>query len=200
MKLSHIRKYFIPAFQKANVVGDLQVMVAGKLTYKYCNAKQKGFWKRFINEKDLFVWNKTTGDQYMISIYKDANPMIICETLDEYVNDPFYKAIKKLQQKTNPSFKIDAALEYVAEKDEFYRLDGFNMKHFKIGDVISLPVSYFETWKKEFRDSWRCNEKLYSARFGSWENFWNGKIKEDINKFIYSRNIKNFTIGETWKR
>jgi len=76
--------------KRVNVIGDLRIAVAGggKMIQWNC-AKRKGFRKKAKqwNKKEVIVINKTTNEEWVFGLYfTGANPMIVCETLDEYMD------------------------------------------------------------------------------------------------------------------
>lgn len=89
VKLSWLRTHYFQAYAKADVVGDLWVLQPGGIRNTYKCSKRKGFWKKYASGRcfEGFVWNKTTGSQFFLFVYNDANAMAIYETWKEYLNN-----------------------------------------------------------------------------------------------------------------
>lgn len=98
MKLSYWKEYFKPAYTKANVIGNLWVLDWNGQRHEFNCLKRKGFWKKFFNQKEnsVYVWNKTTGDQFFLTVYIDANSVAIYETWEDRLNNPTLNKLSKL--------------------------------------------------------------------------------------------------------
>ena len=73
--------------------------------------------------------------------------------------------------------------EFISKSDFTYSDESYSIHHYKAGEVISLPESYFSWGKKGYKFSFDNNQgkRVFEC---TWEDYWDRVINKRIYKFI----------------